>query len=119
MMRIPRLILIALATASALTIGLRQLSAAEASPVTSAIAVIQHTSGSEAAGTVTFVAVESGVKVVADITGLPAGKHGFHIHEFGDVSDSAKGMTTGGHFDPAVTQRHALVSPDHHESGHH
>jgi Cu-Zn family superoxide dismutase len=92
---------------------------AAADAATSAIAVIQHTTGSEVAGTVTFTAAQGGVKVVVDVTGLPPGKHGFHIHEFGDVSDTAKGMNTGGHFDPAGTKHHALVAGEHSEAGHH
>ncbi len=50
-------------------------------------------------GTVTFTQMGPKVKVVADLTGLPPGKHGFHIHEKGDLS-SADLMSTGGHFNP-------------------
>ena len=32
------------------------------------------------------------------ITGLEPGAHGFHIHEFGDMSDGCKSM--GGHYNP-------------------
>ena len=85
------------------------LAAAEAAPVTAAIAVIHPTTGNETAGIVTFTATDDGVKVVADVTGLTPGKHGFHIHEFGDISDSAKAMSTGGHYDPAGTHHHMLV----------
>jgi Cu-Zn family superoxide dismutase len=90
----------------------RVLAAAETAPVTAAIAVIHPTSGNVTAGVVTFTAVDGGVKVIADVTGLTPGKHGFHIHEFGDISDSAKAMSTGGHYDPDGTHHHALVDAD-------
>lgn len=67
--------------------------------ITKAIAVLHPTKGSEVQGTVTFEVVEKGVRVVADVTGLAPGKHGFHIHEFGDCS-SADGTSAGGHFNP-------------------
>jgi Cu-Zn family superoxide dismutase len=51
-------------------------------------------------GVVRFETVEHGVRVVADITGLAPGKHGFHIHEYGDCS-SEDGSSAGGHFNPA------------------
>lgn len=97
----------------------QRLAAADSTPVNAAIAVIQHTAGNETAGIVTFTATEGGVKVVADITGLAPGKHGFHIHEFGDISDSDKAMSSGGHFDPASTHQHALILPNHSVGGHH
>jgi Cu-Zn family superoxide dismutase len=52
------------------------------------------------AGTVTFTKTATGVKVHADVTGLtPNGKHGFHIHEKGDLS--APDLTSAGaHFNP-------------------
>src|SRR3954470_24849529 len=64
---------------------------------TKAIAVLHPTQGSNVGGTVTFTASGDEVKVVADITGLTAGKHGFHIHEFGDCSDP-KAASAGGPF---------------------
>jgi Cu-Zn family superoxide dismutase len=40
-----------------------------------------------------------GVQVVADVSGLTAGAHGFHVHEKGDCSDP-KAETAGPHFNP-------------------
>ena len=97
----------------------QRLAAAESAPVTAAIAVIQHTAGNDTVGIVTFTATDGGIKVVADIAGLTPGKHGFHIHEFGDVSDSVKAMSSGGHFDPAGTHQHALIPPKESVGGHH
>jgi Cu-Zn family superoxide dismutase len=75
---------------------------------TKAIAVLHPTQGSNVTGTVTFTASGNDVKVVADVTGLTPGKHGFHIHEFGDCSDP-KAASAGGHFNPG---QHAHGAPD-------
>lgn len=35
------------------------------------------------------------------INGLVNGSlHGFHVHEFGDLSDMAAGLSVGGHYNP-------------------
>ena len=67
--------------------------------ITKAVAVINPTQGNKVHGLVTFTKVKNGIKVVADIEGLTQGKHGFHIHQYGDCSDP-KGKSAGGHFNP-------------------
>lgn len=81
--------------------------------VARAVAVLNPTENSQVRGLVTFTKVGSEIRVVADVTGLTPGKHGFHIHEFGDCS-AKDGTSAGGHFNPATqphgaptdTQRH-------------
>jgi Cu-Zn family superoxide dismutase len=84
-----------------------------AGDTTKTIAVLNSASGSNVAGTVTFTASGDNVKVVAEITGLTPGKHGFHIHEFGDCSDP-KAASAGGHFNPAHKQHGAPDSSERH-----
>jgi superoxide dismutase, Cu-Zn family len=66
---------------------------------TKAIAVLHPIKGSNVEGIVTFTKSRNEIKIVADVTGLSPGKHGFHIHEFGDCS-SPDGKAAGGHFNP-------------------
>ena len=86
---------------------------AQGAEPTKAIAVLSSASGSNVAGTVTFTPSGDGVKVVADITGLTPGKHGFHIHEFGDCS--AKDATSAGaHYNPTSHQHAAPDAAERH-----
>lgn len=64
-----------------------------------AIAVLHPTEGNDVTGTVTFTQTDDGVKIEAHVNGLTEGKHGFHIHEFGDIS-APDGTSAGGHFNP-------------------
>ena len=54
--------------------------------------------GSAIAGTVTFQDTKAGLMVTAELTGVPANEHGFHIHEFGSCDDAGK--AAGGHYNP-------------------
>lgn len=71
--------------------------------VDKAICVLHPTKGNDVSGTVTFSQQGNEVKIVADIEGLAPGKHGFHIHEFGDCS-APDGTSAGGHFNPENVQ---------------
>jgi Cu-Zn family superoxide dismutase len=68
----------------------------------SATATLAPTSNQTAAGTVTLTQQADGsVRVQAELTGVPAGTHGFHIHEKGDCGDN--GNAAGGHYNPLST----------------
>jgi Cu-Zn family superoxide dismutase len=84
-----------------------------ASGVSKAIAVVHHTKGSKVHGTVTFTLTDKGIRVQGKITGLTPGKHGFHIHEFGDTS-SPDGMSAGGHFNPHKMEHAAPTATKRH-----
>lgn len=65
----------------------------------SAMVKLKPTLGSKISGTVTFTKEADGVLVVADLTGLTPGLHGFHVHEKGDCS-APDASSAGGHFNP-------------------
>lgn len=64
-----------------------------------AVCVLYPTEGSTVQGKVIFTQTNDGIHVKASISGLSEGKHGFHIHQYGDCS-GADGKTAGGHFNP-------------------
>jgi superoxide dismutase, Cu-Zn family len=63
-------------------------------------------------GTVRFMDSAKGMVITPRLSGLPAGVHGFHIHEKGDCGpamnqgEPAAGFAAGGHYDPDDTKRH-------------
>lgn len=104
------------------------LAAEETAVITKSVkasCILNPTQGNKVQGVVTFTKVEGGVKIVAVVSNLTPGQHGFHIHEFGDCS-APDGSSAGGHFNPKNVQhgapdaleRHAgdlgnLVADDH------
>jgi Cu-Zn family superoxide dismutase len=54
--------------------------------------------GSTVAGTVTFKETPEGLEMTVQVVNAPPGKHGFHVHEFGDCGDG--GNAAGGHYNP-------------------
>jgi Cu-Zn family superoxide dismutase len=84
-------------------------------PLTKATAVIHPTKGNKASGSVVFSLEDHGVKVVAHISGLTPGEHGFHIHEYGDCNcDDA--VCAGDHFNP-TNEPHASPHDAHRHAG--
>src|ERR1019366_6086711 len=49
-------------------------------------------------GTVTFEDTAAGLEVSVQLSGIPAGQHAFHIHEFGSCADLGK--AAGSHYNP-------------------
>ncbi|MEO8304347.1 MAG: superoxide dismutase family protein [Betaproteobacteria bacterium] len=79
----------------------------------SAVAVLAPTAGNATKGTVTFTQKGDKVLVVASVSGLTPGQHGFHIHEKGDCS-STDGMSAGGHFNPTSKPHAHPTTMDRH-----
>src|SRR2546423_5114726 len=80
-------------------IAVAQTPPAKSTASSKGISVLHPTAGNKVSGTVTFTPVADGVQVHADLAGLTPGKHGFHIHEFGDCS-AADASSAGAHFNP-------------------
>lgn len=53
-------------------------------------------------------------RVTGKITGLKEGKHGFHIHQFGDYSGGC--ISAGGHFNP-FSKQHGGPKDDNRHAG--
>ena len=76
-----------------------------------AVAMMSGPDGA-AMGTVTLTQVPSGVLVSADVQGLSAGGHGFHIHSVGACAPDF--TAAGGHFDPDETGHGLMVNDTPH-----
>jgi Cu-Zn family superoxide dismutase len=79
----------------------------------SAIAILKPTQGNDVKGTVKFDEKNGKTRIVANVTGLKPGQHGFHIHEKGDCS-APDATSAGGHFNPDGKKHGAPDSPEHH-----
>jgi len=78
-----------------------------------ATATLDPTSGNTAKGMVHLTDVgEGNVEVQVDLTGVPPGVHGFHIHEKGDCGNNA--AAAGGHFNPTGMIHGAPDAVSHH-----
>lgn len=64
---------------------------------------------SKVSGTVDFVETPEGLRVSAELHGLTPGKHGFHVHEYGDISN--EGNAAGAHYNPNDT-KHGYVETE-------
>ena len=78
-----------------------------------AAAQLAPTAGNRTAGSVTIMANGDRVRVLAKVTGLAPGAHGFHIHEKGDCS-AADATSAGGHFNPTNKPHGNPAAGEHH-----
>lgn len=87
----------------------------EGPKISKANAVVNPTEGNKTWGNITFTETDEGVQIVANVQGLPpGGKHGFHIHEFGDCS-SSDASSAGAHYNPTKHKHGGPEDADRHE----
>ena len=64
------------------------------------------------AGTIVIKETKDGIELDTNLKGLPAGEHGFHLHENGNCAPADKegvktaGQSAGAHYDPDATKAH-------------
>lgn len=91
----------------------QEMQETETPQVTQAVAVIHPAEGQEVNGTVTFSKEKNGIRVHAELSGLSAGKHGFHIHTYGDCSTPDL-SSAGGHYNPNNNDHGAPTDQNRH-----
>lgn len=62
-------------------------------------------------GTLELMSTGTGVHISGQLSGLPAGDHGIHIHEKGDCDAAGKFESAGGHFNP-TSHKHGKDNPE-------
>ena len=97
-----------LIVAAALTVG-----SAHAASQDVTINLVDAEGKQEAIGSIEISETEHGLLFTPDLKSLPAGVHGFHVHENGscepgenDDGDVVGGGAAGGHYDPEDTGTH-------------
>ncbi len=85
---------------------------ANAEELTIPIQLIDEQGVSQEIGKVTLEDNEYGLLITPDLTNIPTGIHGFHLHENPSCDAGVKdgkvtpGLAAGGHFDPEKTDSH-------------
>jgi Cu-Zn family superoxide dismutase len=98
-----------MATKTTIAIAILALIAltAPASAADQATAVLKDADGKEV-GKVTLIAVPTGVLLAVDLTAMPPGDHGFHIHAIGKC-EAPSFKSAGGHYNPEEDE-HGLLN---------
>ena len=108
-LRLSSIAILSLFVAGLLLLATRTAGAATA---TATINSVTATGVGTPLGTVTFMDSAQGLVIMPKLSGLPAGEHGFHIHDRGDCGPGmnqgkpAAGFAAGGHYDPGHTKKH-------------
>jgi len=84
----------------------------EAMPVRAVCVLGNSSTGVQGSLELTQEGQQSPVVIKGEISGLAPGKHGFHIHEFGDNTNGC--TSAGGHFNPNKKQHGAPVDENRH-----
>jgi superoxide dismutase, Cu-Zn family len=101
--------------AGALTLGLA--TTAIAATMSATVNMISASGVGAEIGAIEFTDTPQGLRITPNLTGLPAGPRGFHIHENASCAPGLRdgqnvaGLAAGGHYDPARTGKH--MGPQH------
>lgn len=101
-------------TAGAMNANAQDESAQDESTYDHTVTVINNDAAE--IGTIGLTQGSAGVLMNVDLSGLPAGKHGFHLHHTGDCSDHEAFKASGGHIAGEGTV-HGLLNPEGPEAG--
>ena len=64
----------------------------------SAVCVFTNNAHKNISGNVIFTETKRGLQIKINISGISPGKHGFHIHEYGDLSEGCGSLCS--HYNP-------------------
>lgn len=104
-----------LLVAGALTLGTAQAASHQVE-----INLVDAEGKQESIGSIQISETEHGLLFTPDLTSLPSGVHGFHVHENGSCDPAEQGgkpvaaLAAGGHYDPQNTGKHAGPYADGH-----
>jgi superoxide dismutase, Cu-Zn family len=79
-----------------------------------AVCILVPMKASGVNGTILLKQEKGYARVTGEVMGLKPGKHGFHIHMFGDLR-AADGMSVGGHYNPHGHPHGGVESKERHE----
>ena len=74
--------------------------------------MVNEQGNAQAIGHVTIAESAHGLVLTPQLNGLPAGVHGFHVHENGSCAPGLRdgkpvpALAAGGHYDPLASKRH-------------
>ena len=78
-----------------------------------AVAVVQPTQKFKTEGVIHLKQKDGQVSITGKVKGLTPGKHGFHIHQYGDLS-ADDGSSAGGHYAPEGHEHGGPHKAQHH-----
>lgn len=93
---------------------------AAAAELSVALTLVDAKGAGAAVGQVTIAETPYGLVFMPQLTGLPPGLHGFHVHENPSCDPKEKdgamvpALAAGGHYDPAGTKKHGTPWGDGH-----
>jgi Cu-Zn family superoxide dismutase len=78
----------------------------------SAICVFTNNMTKNISGKVEFTETKRGLQIKINISGISPGKHGFHIHEYGDLSEGCGSLCS--HYNPTNSYHGSRTSVERH-----